>query len=79
MLERYANGQIEVFELMHWYRQRLAAHVVSGLPAKWWYYGIYADGTAIPHEHRQLYRERADLQTQFPNPFNAGAGTFIGV
>ncbi len=73
MLERYAGGRIEVFELMQWYRSRLAAHASTGLPDGWWAYGRYADGAPITREHRRLYRDNADLQERFPDTFRAGA------
>jgi hypothetical protein len=76
MLDRYSGDRIEVYELMSWYRRQLAAHAVAGLPERWWYYGVYADGTPIPWEHRRIYRDRNDLREQFPNPFRAGAGAF---
>jgi hypothetical protein len=78
MLERYSGGCIEVFELMQWYRSRLAANVAIGLPEGWWAYGRYADGTPIARDHRRLYRDRADLQKQFPDPFRAGAAALMG-
>jgi hypothetical protein len=34
MLELYTRDQVEVFELVHWYRRRLADHA-SGEPARW--------------------------------------------
>lgn len=72
MLERYANDRIEVFELLRWYRRRLTAHAVLGLPDKWWAYGTFNDGTPITREQRRLYRDRRDLQERFPDPFEAG-------
>ena len=78
MLERYAGGRIEVFELMRWYHARLAEHAAAGLPEGWWAYGRYADGTPIAREHRRLYRDRADLRERFPNPFQAGAAAITG-
>jgi hypothetical protein len=72
MLERYARGRIEVFELMHWYRSRLAANTVFDLPPGWWAYGHYANGAPIPREHRRIYRNRPDLRERFPDPFSSG-------
>jgi hypothetical protein len=76
MLERYAADRIEVFELMKWYRDRLVAHAVSGLPVSWWAYGQYADGTEIAHEHRLAYRDNVELRERYPDPFVAGPGIF---
>ncbi len=77
MIERYSGGRVEVFELMHWYRRRLMVHATHGLPKSWWAYGTYADGTPIPHAHRRLYRDRADLREHYPNPFTAGPAAFL--
>jgi hypothetical protein len=76
MLERYAGGRIEVFELMKWYRGRLAAHAVAGLPKSWWAYGCYQNGTEIPREHRLAYRKNPDLREKSPDPFAAGPQIF---
>jgi hypothetical protein len=76
MLERYAGGRIEVFELIKWYRDRLAANAVADLPSNWWAYGCYADGKPIKDAHRLIYRKRRDLRERFPDPFAAGEGTF---
>ncbi|HEY3797687.1 MAG TPA: hypothetical protein VGL58_04985 [Caulobacteraceae bacterium] len=76
MLERYASGRVEVFELLQWYRGRLAAHKVPGLPGGWYAYGCYDDGTPVPRAHRRLYRDRADLQERYPEPFKAGYSAF---
>lgn len=76
MLERYALGRIEVFELLQWYRRRLAAHAVPALPPGWWAFGAYRDGSAIPRAHRVAYRTRTDLRALFPDPFAAGFAPF---
>ncbi|TCZ60916.1 hypothetical protein [Roseicella aquatilis] len=73
MLERYAGGRVEIFELMHWYRSRLAAHRPANLPKGWWAFGHYADGTPVPRAHRRKYRDRSDLQARYPDPFAAGS------
>jgi hypothetical protein len=76
MLERYSGGRIEVFELMKWYRDCLAAHAVSGLPPSWWAYGQYANGAKIEREHRLAYRQDPDLRARYPDPFTAGPRIF---
>jgi len=76
MLERYANGSIEIFELIKWYRGRLLHHAVADLPKHWWAYGTYRDGTPIPREHRLAYRANPDLRARFPDPFAAGPEMF---
>jgi hypothetical protein len=76
MLERYAGGRIEVFELMKWYRTRLAAHAVADLPPSWWAYDRFADGSMIRKAHRLAYRQRPGLRERFPDPFSTGAAMF---
>lgn len=73
MLARYAGNSIVPFEMMNWYRKRLLAHRVAGLPDGWWGYASYTDGTPIPRAHRVAYRTRADLRQRFPNPFAGDA------
>ncbi len=73
VLELYAGGRSEVFELLHWYRGRLSDHTSGGIPGGWFAFGSYEDGTAIPQEHRIVYRSRADLRSHFPDPFRSGA------
>ena len=76
MLDRYAGGRIEVFELMRWYRDRLAANRAEGLPEGWWAFGRYDDGTPIPRQHRRRYRDTPKLRAQFPDPFAAPGDAF---
>lgn len=76
MLERYSGGRTAVWELVRWYRARLAAHAAEGLPEGWWAYGRYADGRPIAREHRLAWRARPDLRARFADPFASGPGTF---
>ncbi len=76
MLERYASGRAEVFELLTWYRKRLEAHGVAGLPKNWWAYGTYTNGSRIAAQDRHAYRHRGDLRERYPNPFLAGSEAF---
>lgn len=76
MLERYSFGSSEVFELLRWYRGRLAYHHPENLPANWWKYGRYSDGTGVPRAHRLIWRERTDLHASFPDPFAAAEDGF---
>lgn len=78
MLLRYSYGKSEVFELLRWYRERLIANAAANLPARWWAYGVYDDGTSIPRAHRLAWRDRADLHAEFPNPFVTTGGGYKG-
>ena len=78
MLERYGGDQVEVFELLAWYRRGLDRHAGRGAAVPW-HYGWFSNGTAIPRAARRLYRVRADLMGHFPDPFDAdGADSFHG-
>jgi hypothetical protein len=76
VLERYSNGRCEAFELLRWYRERLAIHKPEGLPTGWWAFGHYDDGAPIDRKHRITYRDRLDLRSRFPNPFAGGEDSF---
>lgn len=78
MLERYCAGRIETFELLTWYMRRLSVHGLAEIPSGWWAYGYYADGTAIPREHRLAYRTHPALRAQYPHPFSSGPAMFNG-
>ncbi|WP_091735149.1 hypothetical protein [Phenylobacterium immobile] len=76
MTRRYAGGNFEVYEIWNWYKRQIDETTDPAIPARWWAYGVYADGAAIAKADRVLYRERADLQTAFPDPFQSGLGTY---
>lgn len=73
MLERYCGGRLEIFELLKWYRARLAANAVIGLPTDWWAFRKYSDGRPITREQRIAYRNNPNLRERFKNPFIASS------
>ena len=74
MTERYAGDNFEVFEIWAWYRRQIAAAAtaLAEVPAGWWHYGQFTDGTPISSAVRRLYRGRADLMDCFDDPFASG-------
>ncbi|MCA6279404.1 MAG: hypothetical protein IM648_01595, partial [Phenylobacterium sp.] len=72
MTKRYAGDNFEVYEIWRWYKEAVAAATDPAIPERWWAYGQFDDGAAISKPQRVLYRERADLQTAFPDPFAGG-------
>ena len=68
-----------VQRLIGWYEREIA--IAEGDPvSKWpWAFGRFSDGAPITPVHRFLYREHADLQAAYPDPYDAGTGkaTFI--
>ena len=78
MLERYGGDQVEVHELLAWYRRRLDRHAGRGAGQDW-HYGRFSNGVPIPRGARRLYRTRPDLVAHFAAPFDAdGADTYHG-
>jgi hypothetical protein len=76
MTERYAKGNLGVIEIWWWYKSQVDRATDPRIPAKWWHYGTFADGTEIPKRARELYRERPDLKAAYADPFASGPGTF---
>jgi hypothetical protein len=76
MTKRYAGDNFPVFEIWSWYKREVAARTPPEVPERWWAYASYADGAPIDQAHRVLYRERADLQAAFPEPFASGPGSY---
>lgn len=74
MTRRYAGDNIEVYEVWAWYKAKVDEFTDPGIPDGWWSYGVYSNGEAIPKEARTLYRHRGDLQSAYPDPFDASAG-----
>jgi len=68
MTERYAGENPEVFELWAWYHRAVMERTDRAIPAAWWHYGRFENGTAIPQQARILFRTRADLRDAFPEP-----------
>lgn len=75
-IEHYANGHIETFELLNWYKKLLAANKPYGLPERYWAYASYADGSRILAEERLAYRTDPTLRERYPDPFAAGPAMF---
>ncbi|GGC67722.1 hypothetical protein [Chelatococcus reniformis] len=76
MLERYARDHIDVFELLTWYRARLAECRAEDLPANYWAFAQYSNGAPIEAAHRDQYRVDLALREQHADPFVAGPGIF---
>lgn len=72
MLERYGGDNVQVFELLAWYRRALARHAGHPVAALPWHYGRFSNGVAIPTAARRLFRRRRDLLAHFADPFDAG-------
>jgi hypothetical protein len=76
MTKKYAGQNFPVYEIWGWYKRQVAAATDDKIPQRWWAYDSYADGTPIEKPQRVLYRQRADLQAAYPDPFAAGPGSY---
>lgn len=76
MTKRYAGQNFPVYEIWAWYKRQVAAATDEAIPGRWWAYDRFADGAPIEKPQRVLYRERADLQAAYPDPFAAGEGSY---
>lgn len=73
MLHKYGADSPVLFDLRNWYLdacEQQGQAALGTLPSR---YAHYADGTPITLPERVLYRQRADLQAAFPNPFAIGS------
>jgi hypothetical protein len=77
MTRRYAGENFPVYEIWAWYKREVEAQTDPAIPERWWAYATYADGSPIHKSERVLYRQRADLQAAFPDPFASGPGTYL--
>ncbi|MEM1075846.1 MAG: hypothetical protein AAF665_14545 [Pseudomonadota bacterium] len=69
MTERYARDNLEVYEVWAWYEQEVEKYTEPAIPNRWWHFGTFRNGAAIPKAVRELYREREDLQASFKKPY----------
>jgi hypothetical protein len=71
MLNKYGSGMPGLYQLREWYLKecdRLEQSTFSAIP---WAYGCFDNGAPILPSHRKRYRDNADLQSRFPDPFAA--------
>ena len=76
MTERYAGGQLAVFEIGAAYERALAASGAPAVPADYWAFGRYDDGETIQKAARVHYRGEPELFERFADPFATGEGTY---
>ncbi len=69
MTDRYATDNVEVHELVNWYKRQVRANTI-GPVANWpWQYGRFINGAPVPRAARLLFRSRPDLSDTFDDPF----------
>jgi hypothetical protein len=76
MTERYAQDNLEVYEIWAWYEREVVRSTNPKIPKGWWLYGRFENGVTIPKSARELYRHREDLKKAFPEPRSVGKNSF---
>jgi hypothetical protein len=71
-----SDERLELFELLRWYRARLARCAVDGLPENYWAFSCYDDGAPILPAHRVAFRTRDRLAMRYRDPFASGPGSY---
>ncbi len=71
MTEKYAKGNILIFEIWKWYKNELTKNTSAFIPKGYWHYRSFTNGVDISKDQRILYRQRKDLRLAFPDPFDA--------
>jgi hypothetical protein len=76
MLRRYADRELDVLELMYWYRGQLKKNALEGVPDRYWAYNRYEDGSFIEPNARRSYATLQDAARKFPDPFSVVPPSF---
>ena len=78
MMERYAGNDVAPREVWAWYGRELAREAaLAPVPAGWWRFGRFADGTPVQPVARRFYDARWDLKAAFGDPYADGAGSLL--
>lgn len=73
MLQAYGRKSPVLERFRHWYVRECEAMGQSQLGARTWLYSRFDNGAPIGKAQRRLYRDRADLQQAFKDPFAASS------
>lgn len=76
MTKKYARDNFEVYEIWNWYKRQIRHTTEVAFAQRFWKYDTFKNGQDIEKRHRVLYRENANLQELFPDPFATGPGTY---
>jgi hypothetical protein len=71
MVKKNSGHNRAVLDLVQWYQNATKALAKDPLARLEWAFTRFSNGQAIDNRLRILYRERLDLQAQFPNPYPA--------
>jgi hypothetical protein len=68
MLDKFGRKSRVLYQLRTWYAQECRHQGQERLGRSRWVYGFFDNGQPITEEHRRTYRERVELQQEFPEP-----------
>ena len=57
-------------KIIEWYEKEIAILPDDPMAGSPWAFGVFSNGEPISRAQRTVYRERVDLQAQFPDPFD---------
>lgn len=69
MLSKYGSHMPAAFTLRDWYIKTCEENDPERFATVPWTFSFFENGRPISADHRKLFRERYDLQAQFPDPF----------
>ncbi len=73
MLNKYGKHMPAALVLRRWYLARTTRPEDKAFSNRRWRYNYFTNGEPITGDQRRLYRDRADLQQAFPDPFTVVA------
>jgi GT2 family glycosyltransferase len=71
MAAKNGKSNLALSRLIDWYQNTINCENENADKQVPWAFGCFSDGTPIAPEKRIVYRDRKDLQTAFPNPFDS--------
>lgn len=71
MIERYAESNVEAYEILRLYTNKLQ-DLQEAFPKVKWKYGYFTNDDPVSDTHRQTFRQRTDLMNSYPSPFASG-------
>lgn len=74
MLNKYGAGSAALRELREWYIATCQSAGQNEAGTDSYSYASFSNGDCISPAHRRVYRNRIDLQREFPDPFAADSG-----
>jgi hypothetical protein len=71
MAAKNGKSNLALSRLIDWYQNTINCENENADKQVPWAFGCFSNGTPIAPEQRIVYRDRKDLQTAFPNPFDS--------